>query len=311
MDTFTDSSSGGETAGEDGVPLVRVAMERAAEGAPPLPDLVPAAVAQGRSRRTRARAAVGAGVSAVVALGVFGATLPLWGADEGGAARPARSWSAAARAAEATPPSATEATPPTATEAPRAVRPPVHVEPGPGESSMADLPAAERARQESFQQKVARLLDELLPRGLGTVHPVDLAVSRYQTAEDGSTFPVVLSVRRRGDGDEGPEAPPCRDNPAKGFQCKQAMLPGGLKARAVTAVGNSRGSQTITGVDVTFDYRDSAVRLAVTGDDTTMVSAPVTADQLLAVAADARFLELVAYADSRPMEEKDGAIRGG
>lgn len=309
MDTFTDSSSGGEPAGEDGVPLVRVAMERAAEGAPPLPDLVPAAVAQGRSRRTRARAAAGAGVTAVVALGVFGATLPLWGADEGGAVRPARSWSAAARA--------TEATPPTVTEAPRADRSPVHVEPSPGESSMADLPAAERARQESFQQKVARLLDELLPRGFGTVRPVDLAVSRYQAAEDRSTFPVVLSVRPRGDAGEGPEPLACRDNPVKGFQCKQATLPGGLKARAITAaVGSSgaqgaRRSQTVTGVDVTFHYRDSAVRLSVTGDDSTMVSAPVSADELLAVAADARFLELVAYADSHPMEEKEGAIRGG
>lgn len=42
-----------------------------------------------------------------------------------------------------------------------------------------------------------------------------------------------------------------------------------------------------------------------------MVSAPVTTDQLLAIAQDARFLELVDDADAHPMEPKKDMVRGG
>ncbi|WP_328891279.1 hypothetical protein [Streptomyces sp. NBC_00316] len=278
--------------------LIREAMAAASEGAPPLPDLVPVALAQGRRRRARARVAIGAGVTGVLALAVFGATLPSWGAGSG---------TGQVGAAPGTPDSSAMPTPvPTGPS-----RAPVHVEPTPGESSMASLPAAERRRQEQFQQQTAALLDTLLPAGFGTVRPVDLAVSRYQGGSAGRVFPVVFSVRPTGDSADAPDEAPCKNNPTKKSQCKEAELPGGIVARAITAAGNSKGDKTITGVNVRFVYGDSIVVLSADGDDSSMVSAPVTADQLLGVAGDSRFLELVRYADSFPMEPKQESVRGG
>lgn len=303
MDMFTDRPPGRGPDPEAESLLIRAAMQQAAEGAPALPDLVPVALVQGRRRRGRARAAVGAGVTGVVALGVFGAMLPMW--SSGGGTQSAQTWSAASRTTTLTPPPSPAAT--TAQPVPT----PVHIEPTEGETSMADLPPAERTRQEQFQQQAAALLDELLPRQLGPVRPVDLAVYRYQGGRDGNTFPVVFSVRPQGDPGDVPADPPCRDNPLKGIECRTAMLSGGIKARLMTTEGNSSGTQTITGVNLAFAYGDSRVRISVDGDDTSMVSAPVTADQLLAAAADPRLLELVAYADGQPMEEKEHSVRGG
>ncbi|MGW0939433.1 hypothetical protein [Streptomyces sp. NPDC002666] len=301
---FTDRSPGRGPGPESDDLLIRAAMEQAAEGAPALPDLVPVALVQGRRRRNRARAAVGAGVTGVVALGVFGAVVSMWSPD--GGTQPARTWSAASQSTAVSPPPS-----PTATAAPRPVPTPVHIEPTPGETSMADLPPAERARQEEFQQQAAALLDELLPGSLGTVRPVDLAVNRYQAGRDGNTFPLIFSVRPKGAPDGAPADPPCRDIPSKGLRCATAVLPGGIKARVTTAEGSSRGTQTITGVSLGFLYGDSVVRISVDGDDSSMVSAPVDADQLVTAASDPGFLKLVKYADGHPMEDKEHSVRGG
>ncbi|MDF6044163.1 hypothetical protein LRD69_18875 [Streptomyces sp. JH14] len=287
-----------ENARENELLLIRSAMAEAAEGAPPLPDLVPVALVQGRRRRARARVAVGTGVAAVLALGTFGATLPSWGTG---------SVAGQVGAAPGAPDGTAMPTPvPTGPS-----RTPVHVEPTPGESSMAGLPAAERRRQEQFQQQAAALLDTLLPAGFGTVRPVDLAVSRYQGGSNGRVFPVVFSVRPTGGSADAPGEAPCRDNPKKMFQCKEAKLPDGRVARVVSAAGNQKDGRTIVGVSLRFVYGDSTVLLSADGDDSAMVSAPVTADQLLGVAGDSRFLALVRYAETFPMEPKQESVRGG
>ncbi|MEV0489136.1 hypothetical protein [Streptomyces atratus] len=296
---------------ETGTQRIREAMTEAAEGAPPLPDLVPVALAEGRRRRTRVRAAIGAGVAGVVALGVFGATLPSWGTGNGtaqvGAPAPGRSDASASPtptgpASDVVKPTSVPSEPP---------RTPVHVEPTPGESSMADLPAAERRRLEQFQQDAAALFDTMLPAAFGTVRPVDLAVSRYQGASKGSVFPVVFSVRPTGDSSGSPEGAPCQDIPEKKYRCEEAQLPDGIVARAVTAAGNSKDGKDIVGVSVRFEFGHSTVLLSADGDDSSMVSAPVTADQLLHIARDPRFLNLVRYADAYPMEPKQESVRGG
>ncbi|WP_326658698.1 hypothetical protein [Streptomyces sp. NBC_00385] len=302
---FTDRSPGRGPDPEADDLLIRAAMEQAADGAPALPDLVPVALVQGRRRRNRARATVGAGVTGVLALGVFGAVVSMW-SPEGGT-QPTGTWSAASQSTTVSPPPS-----PAATETPQPVRTPVHIEPTPGETGMADLPPAERARQEQFQQQAAALLDELLPGRLGTVRPVDLAVNRYQAGRDGNTFPVIFSVRpKAAPGEATPADPPCRDIPSKGLRCRSAMLPGGIAFRSVTAVGDTKESYSITSVDLRFGYGDSTVRLSVGGDDSTMVSAPVNAEQLVTAVSDSRFLELVKYADSHPMEDKEHTVRGG
>ncbi|MFD8686867.1 hypothetical protein [Streptomyces sp. NPDC059651] len=298
---FTDRSSGPGAGPEAEDRLIRAAMEQAAEGAPPPPDLVPVALVRGRRRRTRARVALGAGVTGVVALGVLGVSLPMWGA--GGGTQPARTGSVATQPTTAAPsPAASD----------RPVPKPLHIEPTDGETPMADLPAAERARQEEFQLKAAEVLDSFLHEQLGAVRPVDLAVNRFQGGSGGNTFPVLFSVKPKADSGDpgGGPTPRCRSS-VKGLQCRMVTLPGGIEARAISAEGNSDGSRTITGVDLTFRYGDSTVRLSVDGDDSSMVSSPVTVDQLIDVARDSEFLKLVKYADGQPMEEKEHYILGG
>ncbi|MFB7591213.1 hypothetical protein [Streptomyces sp. NPDC056169] len=72
----------------DGTALLRDAMDRTTDGLPPLPDLAPLAVREGRRRRTRSRLAVGAAAFAVVTAGALGLTLlPGPGADVAGVAK--------------------------------------------------------------------------------------------------------------------------------------------------------------------------------------------------------------------------------
>ncbi|MHC3819649.1 MULTISPECIES: hypothetical protein [unclassified Streptomyces] len=314
--------------------LIRAAMEQATDGAPTLPDLVPAALVQGHRRRTRARATIGAVVTGVVALGALGAVLPLWNGNGSGGTEPARTWSAASRPTGIAPTPAPESVPtnaptdvpsPVSSDAPSgaasAPAPPVstdapepstvHIQPSPGQSSMADLPAAERKRQQRFQRLAALVLGELLPRKVGPVHPVDLAVSQYQAGVGSEIYPVVLSVRPGSDRSVAPQEAPCRQYPDGPLRCKRAVLPGGIEARAVTSVAGQDGSPAATSTLVRFTYGDSAVVLSVGGDDGTGGPSPVTADQLLAVAGDSRFLELVKYAAAHPMESKEYADRVG
>ncbi|MFI8322703.1 hypothetical protein [Streptomyces sp. NPDC085529] len=65
----------------DGV-LLRDALDRTADALPPLPDLVPLAVREGRRRRARSRLAAGTAAFAVVTAGALGLAL-LPGADSG------------------------------------------------------------------------------------------------------------------------------------------------------------------------------------------------------------------------------------
>ncbi|MFB6992442.1 hypothetical protein [Streptomyces sp. NPDC056304] len=294
--------------------LIRKAMAEAAEGAPPMPDLVPIALAVGRRRRIRARAAIGSAMVGVVALGVFGATLPSWGTGAGtgddtaqvGAPSPVPGMSQVTPSPASTGPTPGFPTPFPSYNGP--TRTPVHVEPTPGESSMADLSAPERGRQEKFQQQAASVLDALLPAAFGTVRPVDLAVSRYQGGSGGHVFPVVFSVRPAG----GPQEPcPYDPEEKEKYQCDEVALLDGIVARAVTTTGSSKGGKDIVGVSVSFAFKDSTVVLSADGDDSAMVSAPVTADRLLHVARDERFLRLVRYAQAFPMEPRQESVHGG
>ncbi|MEV0915355.1 hypothetical protein AB0I93_13935 [Streptomyces sp. NPDC049967] len=327
------TEEGGEAAPEAEVAetlLIRAAMEQATDGAPTLPDLVPGALVQGRRRRTRARATIGAVVTGVVVLGALGAVLPLWNGNGSGGTEPARTWSAASQPTSTAPTPAPENVPtdvpspvssdapsgatsapasPVPTDAPEPST--VHIQPSPGQSSMADLPAAERKRQQKFQRLAALVLGELLPRKVGPVHPVDLAVSQYQAGVGSEIYPIVLSVRPESDRSVAPQEAPCRQYPDGPLRCRRAVLPGGIEARAVTSVAGQDGSPAAASTLVRFTYGDSAVVLSVGGDDGTGGPSPVTADQLLAVAGDPEFLELVKSAAAHPMESKEYADRVG
>jgi hypothetical protein len=277
--------------------LVRDAMERTVAELPSVHDLVPAAVTQGRRRRTRARLAITAGVACVAGAMVFGAVTLPGGGDGGTTVRPAASGTPESRES------------PGPSKEPEPYRTPVHIEPtNDKEESMADLPPAERQRREEFQQRVAVLLDKLLPDAVGLIRPVDIAVQRYQAeTKDGKVLPIIFSVRPSGDGSR-PKRCPADPGALKGGSCEQATLPGGITATSVRLFVNSQETMS---TEVYFSYGHSDVGLTVYPDDAGTVSAPVTSKELLTAAGDSRFLDLVRYADEHPMQEKQTVIVGG
>ncbi|MFD7787994.1 hypothetical protein ACFV4Q_33600 [Streptomyces nojiriensis] len=265
--------------------LVRDAMDRATAELPVTADLVGPARAQGLRRRARVRAAIGGAVLAVAGLGLAGAfVLPGDGGDRG---------------ATATTGVVDVAAPPTGSGPP----PPIHLEPSPGESSMADLPPAERARQENFQNRAVGVLQQLLPPTVGTVQRVDLSVRQYQGTKDGKTFRIGFSVRPFEPG-TAPQA--CRS--IRGAVCSKATLPGGIQANAWISPVNSG---TVTESRIWFRYGASDVSLSVSPHDASNTSAPVTAQQLLDLAKSSAFLDLVKAADRDPLEEMQRTIVGG
>ncbi|MEU9147312.1 hypothetical protein [Streptomyces sp. NPDC048349] len=262
--------------------LLRDAMDRTTADLPPLPDLVGPARAQGRRRKARVRVAVGGGALVVAALALAGVVaLPAGG----GGPRTGGVTGVAA--------------PPSSTAPP----PPVHLEPSPGQSSMADLPAAERTRQEDFQNRAVGVLQGLLPPSVGTVRRTDLSVRLYQGAKDDKAFVIIFSVRPAGPADTGS---PCHE--ARGEVCKKATLPGGIEATATTAPVNDGN---VTETRLSFRYGKSKVSLVVSPHDASTTSAPVTNDQLLDLAGSPAFLDLIKSADADPVEEQQRAHPAG
>ncbi|MGV9242210.1 hypothetical protein [Streptomyces sp. NPDC003710] len=277
--------------------LVRDAMERTVEELPPLQDLVPAAVAQGRRRRTRARLALAAGIACVAGAVVCGSlTLPV-GNDARTTVRPATNGTPSASAS------------PDRVQEPEPYRTPVHIAPtSDDERATAHLPAAERKRRAEFQQRAAVLLDKLLPDAVGLIRPVDLEVWRYQAeTADGTVFPVIFSVRPSGGG-SGLKSCPADPGALKGGSCEQATLPGGAKAISLRVFADS--AETMA-TEVHFPYGHSDVTLVIDPAQGARASAPVTGKELLAAAADPRFLELVRRADAHPMEKRQTSVEGG
>ncbi|MYX37482.1 MULTISPECIES: hypothetical protein [unclassified Streptomyces] len=163
---------------------------------------------------------------------------------------------------------------------------------GEGEDSMADLPPAERERQEEFRQRVTATLNRTLGGTLGEIRPWSaLSIRLYQAEKNGRKYPLIFSVRP---GYE-PAAKGCPSTPVETVTCNQAVLPGGIPAEAVTIPMGEDGKTHST--DVTFAYGRSTVILSVAPDAVAGVSAPITGEQLLAVAGDSELLELVREAD--------------
>lgn len=276
--------------------LVRDAMDRTADQLPPLLDLVPGAVSQGRRRRARTRLAVAAGVFGVATVTTLGA-VALPGGDGG-----ARGSGVGSDGTVTSAPTA-----PTDAATPEPYRTPVHVEPTSGETpegSLEGLSPTERTRFEDFQQRAAVALDEALPEAVGRILPQDSTILGYQGERDGKVFHVHFSVRP----DDGETAGKCFDDPAKGMTCTEAELPGGIEAKVRVA---PTGSLETTGTSITFTYGGSDVRLDVAPDEAAGASAPVTAEQLADGVRESGLLDVVKYADEHPLLEKQVSIVGG
>ncbi|MER5932918.1 hypothetical protein [Streptomyces sp. NPDC002054] len=279
--------------------LVRDAMERTVAELQSVHDLVPTAIAQGRRRRMRARLAIAGVVAAAAGAVVFGSVaLPAAGGGE----------TTIHPAATGTPAPGKSLAPVPVPE-PKPYRTPVHIAPtSSDEPSMSDLPSAERERREQHQQRAALLMEELLPDAVGLIRPVDLNVTHYQgETKDGKVYPVIFSVRPP-NGSSRLTSCPEDARIVKAGSCARATLPGGIQAIAFSFTTDSPETTATT---VQFSYGKSEVSLTINPDPKGKASAPVTSNQLLAAAADSRFLDLVRYADQNPMQERQQVIPGG
>ncbi|MFE4616074.1 hypothetical protein ACFRJ7_08175 [Streptomyces sp. NPDC056747] len=247
----------------DDTTLLRDAMDRTTDGLPPLPDLAPLAVREGLRRRARARIAVATTAFGVVTAGALGLTLLA------GTTGPGVSMPPAGGARASYPPVVVEETP--------GVTPPDNPE---------GLSGPERERRAQHQQKMAALLDELLPPQITGISPVKDRTPEYRITAGGETFRMVASVR--------PENSDvllrrCEDRPKDAPACGEDTQP--------RNVGFSE-FRTIK-VTVRYLYRKSVVELSVYAGK---AEVPVTGRDLFDVTRDPRFLELVKDADAHPLE---------
>ncbi|MFB6899967.1 hypothetical protein [Streptomyces hydrogenans] len=270
----------------DDTTALRDALDRTVEELPPLPDLAPLAVREGRRRRARARFTTAAAAFGVVTAGALGLTL-LPGTGP-------------VPAMPAAPPSS-----PGTSAGPGASYPPVVVEETPGVTPPDNpdgLSAAERERRTVHQQRVAALLDELLPAKVTEIRPVKDEVAVYRITAGGEPFRMTVSVRPTDDR----ALSDCPDLPERKIVCEAVTFDGGRAAHLLSMPVNEPDT---LGSYVSFLYGKSRVTLSVDPADR---SAPVTPRQLLDVAEDPRFLDLVRGADARPVETKaPPAVKGG
>ncbi|MFI9744588.1 hypothetical protein [Streptomyces sp. NPDC052494] len=245
----------------DDTTLLRDALDRTTDGLPPLPDLAPLAVREGRRRRARARIAVATTAFGVVTAGALGLTLLA------GTTGPGVSMPPAGGARTSYPPVVVEETP--------GVTPPDNPE---------GLSEAERERRAQHQQKMAALLDELLPPNITDIRPVKDRTGEYRITAGGETFRLVASVRPESDSVQRcvnrPEGmPPCEED---------------------TKLRGGAFSEWPTRATVRYWFRKSVVELSVYAGKVM----PMTGRDLFGVAEDPRFLELVKDADAHPVEAK-------
>ncbi|MFC7220345.1 hypothetical protein ACFQLX_19565 [Streptomyces polyrhachis] len=184
----------------DRAAFVRAELARTVDELEWPPDLVPAAVAQGRRRRVRTRAGVAAGVAVVVAAGWL--ALPGWPAP-------------APRALDAAGPSRAAAPAP--------------------DGEWLRMGDAERGRLRAFKREAADVLDRRLPAAVGAVAPDAGTADTYTGRSGAHTFPVAFSVRP----DPRGGRLPCASAPAKGLVCERAVLAGGVAAAVRTGSMNS------------------------------------------------------------------------
>ncbi|WP_239008520.1 hypothetical protein [Streptomyces sp. Tue 6075] len=273
------------------------------------PDLVPDAVREGHRRRARTRAfAVAGAFVAVTAVTLSLSVLGPWlsaGPDTEPAAPAGPSLSLTVPTSSPSP-QRTEPRPdmpsPTSIPAPTESAPGPPGPPAPTRSAPPGLGPQEARRLAEFRQRAAEVLGALRPASIGTVVPAGDDPGSYRARRDDVVHAVRLSVRADqgsadvGNADRGNAAPACRGIPQKGLTCESVTLDDGTPAQAYRQPTAGRGTE------VSLRYRSgrSTVALSVSAARSGAGGAPVTAGDLVRVAQDPRFRELIAYADADP-----------
>lgn len=274
--------------------LVRTLLTRTADELEPPPDLVGAAIVQGRRRRARARV-VWAGSSLACAALVLGTTTAYLSHDRTTVVAPA------ARAGAGATPAAPSGTLPSPTATFPVVQPP---SPWTDEDWPADHSPEEHARVDRWRQLTAAALQDLLPSAVGRIRLVDGNPAVYQGVSGGKVFPVVFSVRPVA----GTPAPVECSAGKGGTTCRLEPLPGGIRAAVRVAPMDAMDT---TGTSVHFHLGHSDVLIEIDPHDASHSSAPVTAAQLLALVRSPRVLALVQAADTDPVMPVQKSVTEG
>jgi hypothetical protein len=248
---------------------LRTAMDRATDGLPPLPDLVPGALREGRRRRIRSRAITGAvALGAAAAVLAPAALLAPWG--------DARTGRAADRSVGEMPlvPASWPTDQPLA--APTTAYPTVHVTP----TNKEEVPKLDRNEVElqfAFKQKVADVLTKLLPPDAGRIVIPDTDLNAYWLVKGDRTYPITIRVDiGNGSMPPGMGNQPCAARAALGSiePCADGTLPDGsvisVGADGSSKVGAAPGEVAKLSPAMpmaTFGYHGAHVMFAVFPDD--------------------------------------------
>ncbi|MFC8695277.1 hypothetical protein [Streptomyces parvus] len=282
--------------------------------------MVPDAVREGHRRRARTRAFAVAGAFVAVTAVTLSLSVPgpwLSAGPDTEPASPAGPSLSLTVPTSSPSPQRTEPRPdmpsPTSIPAPTESAPVPPGPPAPTRSAPPGLGPQEARRLAEFRQRAAEVLGALRPASIGTVVPAGDDPGSYRARRDDVVHAVRLSVRTdqgsadqgsadqgsadQGSADQGSAAPACRDIPQKGLTCASVPLDDGTPAQAYRQPTAGRGTE------VSLRYRSgrSTVALSVPAARSGAGGAPVTAGDLVRVAQDPRFRELIAYADADPV----------
>ncbi|MFI6586549.1 hypothetical protein [Embleya sp. NPDC050493] len=294
----------------------RMVLDRATAELPPLPDLVPGAVRQGRRRRLRSRAMIGVvGAASVAAIAAPTLLLAPWaGGDTGraGSSRPGElplnpaNWPTDQPLA-----------------APTTAYPTVHVTPT-REGRTGEPTRAEVELRYAFKQKVADVITKLLPPDAGRIVIPDNSVNAFRLVAGDRTYNFTVRVdpptpaadeTGLANGPAGSNAvagnKPCSarlpQNPP--VPCADGRLPDGSAisvghisaAKGAGPSGIKEGPPPPSTPIAHFAYHGAEVMFTLFRDERTDSAPPVSNEQVLRVVTDPTFLEVVDFWRTQPI----------
>lgn len=275
-------------------------LDRATIELPPLPDLVPGAVRQGRRRRLRARALIGVvGVASVAAIAAPTLLLAPWaGSDTGreGSSQPGElplhpaNWPTDQPLA-----------------APTTAYPTMHVTPT-KKGKTRQFTRSEVELRYAFKQKLADVITKLLPPDVGRIVIPDNSVNAYRLVSGDESYqitvrvdlPAVPAEARPG----GAWSMPCaeRESQTPALPCVDGRLPDGT----LISVGNiapDAGSTSPAIPIANFGYHGAEVFFGMLSDVRTHAAPPVTSEQVARLVSDPTFLEAVDFWRTQPVAD--------
>ncbi|MCF2528179.1 hypothetical protein [Yinghuangia soli] len=247
-------------------------MEHTADDLPPLPDLVPGAVALGRRRRNRSRALMA--LSAACVAGVAAFAVPAALPDD----------NAAGPGPASTP----------VIDTPRPTYSVVPEQDG-NKPGVDQLPPLDKVEVQEFKQLAADMMQQVLPPAMGEIRLVNSHAAAFRAVSGSKTYEITFGVDKIPYGTLREQV--CSPS-GRIAACKAGTLPDGTPV-AAERENTGEGSQM---VGVGFPYKGKWVQFMLfPGGFGSGPNPPVTVEQMLTVVQDPRFIEFIDYAVAHPL----------